>query len=66
MLRLSSVVLSRSSWRSSHSVMLCISLNSLVSLANMYRYEWMILSAMSLIEITKRSGPRTDLDLVLL
>ena len=51
--------LSRSSWSSSQSVLLCIALNSLVSSANRYRYEWMILSDMSLINITKRSRPRT-------
>ena len=50
---------SRSSWSSSQSVMLCIALNSLVSSANRYRYELMIASGMSLITITKRTGPRT-------
>ena len=50
---------SRSSWSSVQSVMLCIALNSLVSSANRNRYEWMISSGMSLIKITKRSGPRT-------
>ena len=51
--------LSMSYWNCSQSVMLCITLNSLVSSANRYIYEWMISSCMSLINTTKRNGPGT-------